>query len=640
MDGEVRMDESGAQGSSRLIAAGLFIASLALYLGTLAPSVVTLFDDSLEFQLVTYQLGIAHPTGYPLYTLLGKLFTFLPVGNVAYRVNLMSAVFGAATVALVYRLIWQLVDPRPGSRTAIRVPSWPAHLGGITGAALLAVGQVFWRQATIAEVYTLNAFFVVLLLWLALRLPADNPQTSGRRVVGLAFVFGLSLTHHRTVVLLLPALLIYLWLVCRPVIFNRRVAGLSLLGGLLPLLLYAYLPLRGHIGSLDGTYQNTWAGFWRQVSAGGYGLFIFGNPFGHQRNLAFYLQLLSNQFYTTIPGLIGLVYLFRLGRKPWLLLTGLAFVTYTVFNLFYHVTDIDVFFIPVFVLWAAWSGVGAAFLLHTAATLRFKAWRPAAAAVFVAIFGFIVARQMVVNRAAVTGGYSWQVHDYGLDMLAQPPDSPSAVVGILGEMTLLRYFQQTEHLRPDIETVAADAEADRLAAVERLLAEGKTVFLTRELPGAAGRWSLNAVGPLIRVDPEPVTSPPDVAFMVGQPVTPDITLVGYNLSRPPHTGQGPPPLRLTLFWQARAPLPVSLKVSARLLDMAGNPVAAADAIPVHFAYPTTAWRGGELVSDVYDLILPVDAPAGRYTPLIIWYNPAQNAAEAGRIELAPVTVVP
>ena len=81
---------------------GLFIASLTLYIISLAPSVVTLFDDSLEFQLVTYQLGIAHPTGYPLYTILGKLFTLLPAGNVAYRVNLMSAVFGAAAVALPY----------------------------------------------------------------------------------------------------------------------------------------------------------------------------------------------------------------------------------------------------------------------------------------------------------------------------------------------------------------------------------------------------------------------------------------------------------------------------------------------------------------------------------------------------------
>ena len=93
------------------IAGGLFLLTFLLYLSSLAPSVVTLFDDSLEFQLVTYQLGIAHPTGYPLYTLLGKLFTFLPVGNVAFRVNLMSAIFGAGTVVLVYLFILRLIAP-------------------------------------------------------------------------------------------------------------------------------------------------------------------------------------------------------------------------------------------------------------------------------------------------------------------------------------------------------------------------------------------------------------------------------------------------------------------------------------------------------------------------------------------------
>jgi hypothetical protein len=95
---------------------------------------------------------------------------------------------------------------------------------------------------------------------------------------------------------------------------------------------------------------------------------------------------------------------------------------------------------------------------------------------------------------------------------------------------------------------------------------------------------------------------------------------------------------LTLFWQATVPLPADLKVSARLLTPAGEIVAAIDAAPVHFAYPTTAWRPGEIVSDVYDLVLPVGTPSGQYTPLLIWYDPAQNAAEVGRVELAPVMI--
>jgi hypothetical protein len=206
-------------------------------------------------------------------------------------------------------------------------------------------------------------------------------------------------------------------------------------------------------------------------------------------------------------------------------------------------------------------------------------------------------------------------------------------------MTLLRYFQQTEGLRPDIETIAADVETERLAVVEKLLNQGKTVYLTRELPGAAQRWSLSAVGPLIRVNPTPAARPPEIAIAANQAVTPQITLVGYTPTRVAHTGQGPAPLRLTLLWQVTGPVPAGLKVSARLLDPAGAVQAVVDAVPVHFAYPTTAWRPGEIIADVYDLALPADTPPGPYTPLIIWYDPAQNAAEVGRIELNPITLI-
>ena len=75
-----------------------------------------------------------------------------------------------------------------------------------------------------------------------------------------------------------------------------------------------------------------------------------------------------------------------------------------------------------------------------------------------------------------------------------------------------------------------------------------------------------------------------------------------------------------------------------MLNPAGEPVAVVDSAPVHFAYPTSAWRPGEVISDVYDLALPLNLPPGAYTPLLIWYDPAQNAAEIGRIELAPLTI--
>lgn len=616
------------------IAGSLFVISLLLYLTTLAPSVVALFDDSLEFQLVAYQLGIAHPTGYPLYTLLGKIFTFLPAGNIAFRINLMSAVFGAATVALVYLVILTAAASSPAR--------WQAHLGAGIGAITLAISPVFWQQATVAEVYTLNAFFVVVLLLVASQ-PASFYPEKRRRLLWLAFLAGLSLTHHRTMLLLLPALAVYLYLAYGLSFFKRldiRTVLLAVILGLLPLLLYLYLPLRGHIGSLDGTYDNTWSGFWRHVSGGGYSVFVFENPFDQARPAGFYWQLLRSQFFTLVPGLMGILYLFWAGPRRMLLLTGLAFVTYSGFNLFYNVSDIEVFFIPVFLVGAIWSGVGAAFLFTIASRVPQQRWQWLVTGTLLVLFAFSILAFLQPGLIRLRHSYTWQTHDYGLDMLQHVDAGQPAVVGIVGEMTLIRYFQQTENLRPDVETVAADQEADRQAAVQKLLAEGKTVYLTRELPGAPEQWSLNAVGPLIRVDAMPVDKLPQVDYTVEHAVTAEIWLLGYNISRPPFTGAGPAPLRLTLFWQALEKVERELKVSARLLNAEGQPVAVVDAVPVHFAYPTTAWRPGEIISDVYDLALPSGFQAGFYTPLLIWYDPAQNAAEVGRVELPPLNLEP
>ena len=84
---------------------------------------------------------------------------------------------------------------------------------------------------------------------------------------------------------------------------------------------------------------------------------------------------------------------------------------------------------------------------------------------------------------------SWGVYDYGADIIV--PIAPDGqVIGLLGETTLVRYFRDVLGERPDFEVVAADAEAVRFAAVDAALAAGKPVYLTRDLPGAADRYSL------------------------------------------------------------------------------------------------------------------------------------------------------
>jgi len=138
---------------------GLFALVFVLYLRTLSPTVLYLQDpkllDAVMVQMQVAVLGITHPTGYPTYLMLTHLFTYLPFGDPAYRVNLGSAVYAALAVIVVYRA---------GLLLSKRI------VAAAAGALAFGLGAALWSQAVIAEVYTLNALLVsvtivVLLLW-------------------------------------------------------------------------------------------------------------------------------------------------------------------------------------------------------------------------------------------------------------------------------------------------------------------------------------------------------------------------------------------------------------------------------------------------------------------------------------------
>ena len=160
--------------------------------------------------------------------------------------------------------------------------------------------------------------------------------------------------------------------------------------------------------------------------------------------------------------------------------------------------------------------------------------------------------------------------------------------------------------------------------MDAALAAGVPVYLTRDLPGAATRYSLDAAGPLIAVSPKAQPAPSS-----GQPVGAGILRTDVKIEvRHTHAGAV---VRVTPTWIAAAPIKEALKVSARLLDAAGKQIVQDDRIPVHFAYPTTAWIAGEPVRDSYDLALPAGAPAGPYHVLLILYR-ATDGTEVGRVE--------
>ena len=268
----------------RVVAAaglGCFIVPFAVYLATLAPTLSWRNEgrDGGDLISAICTLGIPHPPGYPLYTLLGKLFSTLPLGDVAYRINLMSAFFGAAAVAAVFLCqvsLWRR-EPHEGSRgrAGLALALVPAVIGGLA----FAFSRTFWSQATIAEVYTLGALLNGLALLLVLGSPSSAERPRAAYLIALGTVAGLSLGHHLANSLWLVACGTYLVL-RRPAWLWRPRTVAMLAGGLaLGLAPYLYLPVRAaaHPAANWGDPQ-TLAGFLWVVTAEPYRGLAFGMP--------------------------------------------------------------------------------------------------------------------------------------------------------------------------------------------------------------------------------------------------------------------------------------------------------------------------------------------------------------------------
>ncbi len=607
-----------------VIALILALLSLGLYVKTLAPTV--LVADGGEFQFVPYIAGVAHPTGYPLYTMLGWLWThLLPLGNVAYRMNLFSALWAALAVGLLYltsELALQEFELAPGL----------SSLAAALGAACLAVSGTFWSQAVIAEVYSLNALFVALVLYLLLRAAANDnfqgPRTlevHGTFILLASFAYGLSLTHHRTMILLIPAMLVFLWLVkglpskgralwkCTALWFLLRLGALFFL----PLLLYLYIPwraphtpyLRLSLGAGEELilYHNTLSGFLDHVLGR-----VFGGQLGpwEATRLSMAVDLLRQQFGWVGLGLgvVGVLRLIFSRRWPLLALTGLAYLVGVAFNLVYFIGDIYVLFIPSYLIFALWLALGAATLAEGAGRI---ARYPASLVVVVALF-FLPVGLTMSHYPHLDQSHNYEARDLWKSILAEPlPQGAILVSNDRDEIMPLWYYQYVEGARPDLLglfPLIVPQYENVGQVVDGVLGTGRPVYLIKEMPGLEVKYRLGAAGAVVRVVSPAAIKGPEYPREVILAET--VRLVGYD--QEPHRPRPGDSLHISLYWQALGKMEGAYSSYVHLVNGDGRTVAQSDHRPGGDFYPTNLWRPGETLRDEHLIEIPADAPPGDY----------------------------
>jgi len=424
----------------------IWAAVFFVYLQTVAVTVG--FIDSGELATVPYILGIAHPTGYPLWTLLTHIFSYLPIANEEIvRLNIFCALATSSAAVLMYYAMLLLL------RAGMKTPE-PYHsiIPASFTALVLAFSQTFWDQATSIEVYGLHLFLLSLTLLVFLRAVfsyLEEREIDRRKWLLFAYVLGLSFTNHLTTILLAPAFLFLYFSVFKLSREGMRQLLVLAIPFLLGLSVYIYFPIRTvQQPVLNWGYPATLERILWHVSGKQYRVWMFSSSESAARQWSHFLNAAPAEFYY-IPLLFSLLGAWALLMKErrifafiFLLLAGC--IAYTI-N--YSINDIDSYFLLAYISLAMFAGFGA-----LEAWMIFKRfWGKAAIA---AILLAVVIAELSANWSEDDASSNYLVEDYATTILTNL--KPNAIIISYqwdDFVSASYYFQYIKHVREDVTVI-------------------------------------------------------------------------------------------------------------------------------------------------------------------------------------------
>ncbi|RJP65649.1 MAG: DUF2723 domain-containing protein [Candidatus Abyssobacteria bacterium SURF_17] len=459
----------------------VFAVSLAGYLYTLAPTVT--FGDSGELITAAVTLGVAHPPGYPLWLLIAKVFSLLPVGDVAYRINLMSAVLDAAAIGVLTLVIAKTL-PRVCGQLGRKGES-ESRTEGIIIACLsasaslyLAFSPTFWQQSVVAEVYALNNLILCVIL-LLLALWGEAPENRGF-LFALSFLFGAGQANHQTLLLLGPALAFYVLLVRpRTLLDVRLVAGCVVLF-FVGLCFYVYLPISASTNPpLNWGNPATWESFWFHVSRKQYRTIEVVRPFSvFWPQVKFFFSSVLEEF-SPLPMVIMVptVFLFTFIRykqgRIWLLFTLAAFLCTGILLMVLANTELDlnaqdilqIYFLPACVIVALFNAYFWGMMLFPGLSRTRKGMEKFAVLASMALVMQPIAPYKVNYDEVNMRGHAFG-RLYGELLMDTLPESALLVAGTDSAYAIPMYMKWVEGMRPDASILSVNRLADPNYAIE------------------------------------------------------------------------------------------------------------------------------------------------------------------------------
>ena len=468
------------------------------------------------------------------------------MGDFAHRGNLLSAVLASGSVAVLYWVILRFVQfLRPEGPKLLWIGS------SALGAAVLSTAPLFWSQATITEVYTLNALFVAALLLIAaqLALPLPSEQQRGPRYITVrlalfGFLLGLGLGNHLTLLAVTLPLLLWLWTALG---WRRLVSPWTLGPLILGLGIYVYLPIRAAQNpSVNWGNADTFSGFAWMLSGRVYQDYVFGVPLGSiPSRVLEWVELVFSQF-NPLGLFIGMIAVVPLRmRAPGFLVMSLASMAIlTVYSITYNSVDSDVLTIPTLIIFSLWVGVGFMFALSNISTwarnanrgLNLSRARIVSAAVThstllsaVIVFGALPVTSLILNYGSQDLSSDNRAYAHASEILAAVPDGSLVMSAEEGSAFSLWYMRFVEDKERDVVPIAVpllqfrwywrgnhgrfpdrippeppEDEGEALRHIIEYNHGGSRVFFTYWTPFLKENFDLRRVGALYEATPKPI----------------------------------------------------------------------------------------------------------------------------------------
>lgn len=418
-----------------------------VYVITLAPSVY--FIDSGELGAAASNLNIAHPTGYPLFTLIGNLFSKLPIAGKIYNLNLMSAVFGALGSFMLYKLLLLLVI-----QFRINLDKKQSQkLNGETlnkiclGCSLIAAfGLTYWNSSNVIEVYSLHIALFVSAIYFFLK--AIFGIRGGRSIVDInliasALLIGLGFSNHLSTAYLIPGFAYLYFSVYGGKIDSIKALTVLFVPLLIGLSAYLYILIRANSAEFSWGNPNTIERLWNHISAKEFSRRMFSSSDSVSSQLSKFFALYPKEFgyLPIVLAIPGILLMFKESRKIFIF-TALLFLTTVLYSINYNIIDIDTYYLLAFVVTSIWICFG-----MTAIILKYEGLSKIMPTMF--MFMFVI--PLAMNYIGANKSRDYVVKDFVENVYASAPEN-SIIITKLWDFVVSPslYLQSVENQRKDL----------------------------------------------------------------------------------------------------------------------------------------------------------------------------------------------